>query len=271
MVRNNESWELGEPELNERGQPVIHDIASKLGCIRQSPDLPYSFPEGAEDFANLQAQLQDARSEMNSEDAGSSRKQSEDLSDSPHLECADRASSTESDHSAMSKEYDQMMFRQSNSNRSVMARSNLAVAKPTRLSIAQQPSFDDESSYTGRTSLDTSHSAPSPIYSDFQSASPTHRNPSSYSPWSPSGGNDFLSTTSPLELTGQYIAHPRMTGPSPLSSGAVMNPEFMKYQEGLPAMNFADGTIRPNLLDCDLYDQMDMIYTGDFDREMGIA
>ncbi len=39
MVRNNQQWELGEPELNKRGQPVIHNIASKLGCIRPNSDI----------------------------------------------------------------------------------------------------------------------------------------------------------------------------------------------------------------------------------------
>ncbi|KAH8165009.1 hypothetical protein CIB48_g3231 [Xylaria polymorpha] len=31
MVRNGQSWDLGEPELNDRGQPIIHNIATKLG------------------------------------------------------------------------------------------------------------------------------------------------------------------------------------------------------------------------------------------------
>jgi len=39
MVRSGQHWELGEPELNDRGQPVIHNIASKLGCIRPANDL----------------------------------------------------------------------------------------------------------------------------------------------------------------------------------------------------------------------------------------
>jgi hypothetical protein len=90
MVRNNESWELGDPEMNDRGQPVIHDIASKLGCIRPSPDLPYAFPEGADDFAELQAQLQSARSELGSEDTGS-RKPSEDSPSFTALDRTDRA------------------------------------------------------------------------------------------------------------------------------------------------------------------------------------
>ncbi|KAH6883530.1 hypothetical protein B0T10DRAFT_540127 [Thelonectria olida] len=39
MVLNNQPWELGEPELNDRGQPVIHNIAQKLGCIRPNSDI----------------------------------------------------------------------------------------------------------------------------------------------------------------------------------------------------------------------------------------
>ncbi|PSS12304.1 hypothetical protein M430DRAFT_73268, partial [Amorphotheca resinae ATCC 22711] len=98
MIRNNETWDLGEPEMNDRGQPVIHDIASKLGCIRHSPDLPYAFPEGAEDFAELQAKLQAARSDLGAEDAAN-RKQSESSHSSPSLTRTERASSTESNHS----------------------------------------------------------------------------------------------------------------------------------------------------------------------------
>lgn len=42
MVRNKESWDLGEPQLDDRGQPVIHDIAFRLGCIRPSQEAPSS-------------------------------------------------------------------------------------------------------------------------------------------------------------------------------------------------------------------------------------
>jgi hypothetical protein len=55
MIRNNKLWYLGEPELNDRGQPVIYDIVSRLGCIRPSPDLLVAFPECAEDVAELEA------------------------------------------------------------------------------------------------------------------------------------------------------------------------------------------------------------------------
>ncbi|KAF9776014.1 hypothetical protein IL306_005848 [Fusarium sp. DS 682] len=39
MVVNNQPWELGEPELNNHGQPIIHNIAQKLGCIRPQGDV----------------------------------------------------------------------------------------------------------------------------------------------------------------------------------------------------------------------------------------
>jgi hypothetical protein len=85
MVRNGEPWHLGEPQMNDRGQPVIHDLASKLGCIRPSLDPLDSFSKGAEDFAELQTQLQAAQPEVNSEGTGS-RKYSGDFSFSPALD-----------------------------------------------------------------------------------------------------------------------------------------------------------------------------------------
>ena len=62
MVRSGQSWDLGEPELNDRGQPVIHDIATKLGCIRPNADAdlpPHSvFPEDEAGLAKLAAELE---------------------------------------------------------------------------------------------------------------------------------------------------------------------------------------------------------------------
>ena len=85
MIRNDKSWDLGEPGMNNRGQPIIHDIASKLGCIRPSLDLPANLPELAEDLAGLQAQFQAACSEVCGEDMGS-RKLSGSSSSLPYLE-----------------------------------------------------------------------------------------------------------------------------------------------------------------------------------------
>lgn len=67
MVQSRQPWVYGEPELNERGQPVVHDIASKLGCIRPTTDvdLPVQsvFPEDEADLAELARQLEERRRE----------------------------------------------------------------------------------------------------------------------------------------------------------------------------------------------------------------
>ncbi|UKZ52880.1 hypothetical protein TrVGV298_006667 [Trichoderma virens] len=63
MVRNSQVWELGEPDLNDRGLPVIHDIAQKLGYIREISDinLPtyFVFPEDEAAMGVLAQRLED--------------------------------------------------------------------------------------------------------------------------------------------------------------------------------------------------------------------
>jgi hypothetical protein len=278
MVRNNESWELGEPELNDRGQPVIHDIASKLGCIRPSPDLPYAFPEGAEDFAELQAQLQAARSEMASEDTGS-RKLSEDSSSySPALERTERASSSESDHSNLSKDYNQVMMSQQRQamGRNSSARVSTPISKPRPLSLAQRPTFDHEAHNQARASIDTSRSIPSPIYTDFQTESPMFRTASPFSPWS--AGDEFLGPPHALDLTAHYMKQ-QIPRSSPLNGstglGLGLETDVLKSMQLNDGLNFADGTIRPNMLDCntgfELSDQMEIMYGGDYENQMGMV
>lgn len=39
MARHSLPWTLGEPGFNNRGQPIIHNIAQKLGCIRPCSDM----------------------------------------------------------------------------------------------------------------------------------------------------------------------------------------------------------------------------------------
>lgn len=269
MVRNGESWDLGDPELNDRGQPVIHDIASKLGCIRPSPDLPYAFPEGEQDFAELQSQLAAARSEMASEDAGS-RKYSDDSSQSPGLQRTDRASSSESDHSNLSQDYNKRLWAQQQQALKIQPQ-----IKPAPLNIAQRPSFEEEISYQSRLSLDTNASLPSPVYTEFQTESPMFRNTSPFSPWS--GTDDFLGPAHALDLTAHYMRQQQhlqnnMPRSSPLARGFDSDIK-LQMSDGL---NFADGTIRPNMLDCntgfDLSDQMDSImFAGDYECQMGMA
>ncbi|CAG8951664.1 hypothetical protein HYFRA_00005464 [Hymenoscyphus fraxineus] len=277
MVRNNESWELGEPEMNERGQPVIHDIASKLGCIRPSPDLPHTFPEGAEDFAELQAQLTAARADLNSDDTAS-RKQSDDSLYSPNLDRTERASSSESDHSTMSKEYNQMMWAQRlAAEKAAVTKSNhgLTSSNSNSLSVSRRSFLDEEHSYQGRTSIDAAKSIPSPIYTDFQMESPMLRTASPFSPWS--AADEFLGPAHNIDLTGQYMRHqPGMPRSSPLKSGGLgLQPDFFKMEYNNDELNFADGTIRPNMLDSntglELFDQMDVMYNPEYQTQLGMV
>ena len=101
MVRNNQPWELGEPELNDRGQPVIHNIASKLGCIRPNSDMDLPvhsvFPEDEAGLAELARQLEEQQKEDGSGGASvhsSSRHETESACNR-----TSRASSSELDHS----------------------------------------------------------------------------------------------------------------------------------------------------------------------------
>ncbi|KAI5464503.1 hypothetical protein BGZ63DRAFT_351677 [Mariannaea sp. PMI_226] len=98
MVRNGQQWELGEPELNDRGQPVIHNIAQKLGCIRPNSDIDLPvhsvFPEDEADMAELARQLEDQQKEQ--------KPQQEEVAkdtDSSVYNRTERASSSEIDHS----------------------------------------------------------------------------------------------------------------------------------------------------------------------------
>jgi hypothetical protein len=38
MLRNGESWLLDEPQMNDNGMLIIHDVAKLLGYLRESPD-----------------------------------------------------------------------------------------------------------------------------------------------------------------------------------------------------------------------------------------
>ena len=265
--------------MNDRGQPVIHDIASKLGCIRPSPDLPYAFPEGAEDFAELQAQLQAVRSDSHSEHS-TSRKHSHDASYSPALDRTDRASSTESDHSTLSKEYNQTLWAQ---QQRAIAKANTpaintTILKPTPLNRTQKVSLDDDSAYSARASFETNRSLPSPTYTDFQIESPMFRNSSPFSPWS--AGDEFLTAPHILDGAAQFLQRPYQSIPrstpidGSIGGAAVgLEPNVLKAMQ-FDNLNFEAGTIRPGMLDCNPgYDLLmdNIIYNGDYESQMGMA
>lgn len=158
---------------------------------------------------------------------------------------------------------------------------NTTILKPTPLDLAQGVSTDDDSAYSARTSLDTSRSMPSPIYTDFHNESPTFRNSSPFSPWS--AGDEFLTAPHILDGAAQFMAQPYQTIPtsspmdaSSFTGGAIkLEPSLLKSLQ-FDSLNFAEGTIRPGMLDCntgyDLSDQMDsIIFNGDYESQMGLA
>ncbi|KAJ4177245.1 Fluconazole resistance protein 1 [Fusarium falciforme] len=97
MVRNNQLWELGEPELHDRGLPVIRNIAQKLGCIRPNSDIDLPvhsvFPEDEADMAELARQL-----EVQQKEQGPQQETTKNT-DSSVYNRTDSASSSELDHS----------------------------------------------------------------------------------------------------------------------------------------------------------------------------
>lgn len=105
MVRNGQPWDLGEPELNDRGQPVIHNIATKLGCIRPNADAdlpPHSvFPEDEAGLARLAAEL-DVQQREREKETHTTEHRSETESNCTRT---DRASSSELDHSDFEQDY----------------------------------------------------------------------------------------------------------------------------------------------------------------------
>ncbi len=277
MVRNGESWDLGEPELNDRGLPVIHNIAEKLGCIRPSPDMPQSFPEDAEEFAELQAQLFAGKL-----DSSDSKGSDDSIS---HPDRTERESSSESDHSALSKDYNQMLWAQQ---------------QQQNVSLGQYQAFGDGPLFQNdyikqeprqRLREVTSISTNSPAYSNFQNQSPVFRTQSPFSPW-PAGANEYLGPSNILDLTALYMrqqqqqqqqsfkqsSNPGMQRPIP---NGMVSPVSPMMDSSLPSsfdlkanpfMAGNDGTIRPNMLDyrsgVDLADQMDNVMFGEYETMM---
>ncbi|KAH7120695.1 hypothetical protein EDB81DRAFT_873055 [Dactylonectria macrodidyma] len=102
MVLNNQSWELGEPELNDCGQPVIHNIAQKLGCIRPNGDIDLPvhsvFPEDEAGMAELARQLEDQQKENEQQNKAKD-------ADSSMCNRIERASSPEFENSDFESDY----------------------------------------------------------------------------------------------------------------------------------------------------------------------
>lgn len=59
MIQRNQPWDLGDPELNDQGELVIHDVAKKLGCLGPNGEIQlpiqYELPTTAAGMARLAA------------------------------------------------------------------------------------------------------------------------------------------------------------------------------------------------------------------------
>ena len=199
MLREGQEWEMDEPEMNERGQPVIHDIAQKLGCIRPNSDIDLPvhsvFPEDEADMRELARQLEEQQTEHES------HKEHHKGVDTPKT---DRDSSSELDLSDLDnfQDYRKMAFGGDNDAHSA-----------PNLSPANSYCSPDFTSLTQPRvgSLNTNHSFPSPIspsipdYSFMNSqSSRSFMQPSSAPVYTNNNGNLPLS----LDMNNQTIGMP---------------------------------------------------------------
>jgi len=249
MVRNNEPWTLGEPQLNDRGLPVIHNIAEKLGCIRPSPDLPYAFPEDPQEFADLQNRLKTEEDEENN----NNNKQPHESPTRPRRE---RASSSESDHSDISHDYKNLLYPQA----PTLTLPLNQVPDFCRQSLVSESQFGDDSFYGDDFKatptfddppLDFSLKDLSPVYTDFPATTANL----DFGPDGWVASPDELMTNGGLDMASLQLRQ---------AQAMQMQAALAASQGGAMGMGMSDGTIRPNLLDCrnrgsagfDLADQM---------------
>jgi len=286
MLRRGEEWTYGEPELNDRGLPVIHNIAEKLGCIRQAPDVDYKFPEGEEDFLELQHRLQ-ATATLE----GCSESVKLEPHDSEHtLERTDRASSSDSDHSSDGSSH-------SPTHQSEQAPQPQIKQEIPRSKTYNNPPQLQQIQIPRRATADFSK-----ISSTQQTSPRSTFTSDSYSPESPFtnfgfGSDDFLGPAPALDVTSQFL-NVRPQQPQPQQQQKPQRFSFsqsLPYNLGIPnaangdfgncgdMMNstyytgvtgaLGDGTIRPGMLEGGMEFDFDRLDTNDmmFDYSMMIA
>jgi hypothetical protein len=240
MVRNKEEWTLGDPEINDRGQPVIHDIARRLGCIRQSTDLPVVFPEDAAQFAALQAQMEASITEDDHGDA--SQKQSTKSGWSSQSR-TDRESSSESEHSTNSADYIQMMWNQQQLQEQEQLLEQGQFASQFAAPQSQPPMFGEQQFFQADFALEppsldameltfASRATGPSLYTEMspvsQTQSPQFRRDSPFSQWRP-GADEFLGNPSMLDMTASYMqTQTQLQGQG--------NPSFYEAPRSAPSM-----------------------------------
>lgn len=254
MVRSNQSWDLGEPELNDRGQPVIHDIAQKLGCIRPNSDIDLPvhsvFPEDERGMHELALQLEE---QQRLEDANGPEPMSAVTMTSQNSSSAQsftRASSDELDHSDFETDYRAAAFGGANKGNMVSMSPQSFTTTNTDFDFG--PSPDNAAMFppamAGQsTKTSSSSSQPSPAVAQFPN-------------WSvaPSKNDPFAM---------QFMQHQAMSMPQLLSQDE---------QQRLMSQGFLEsdfGTLKPHVLSGDNSGAMmgigdPMIFSADFGTDI---
>ncbi|KIN07059.1 hypothetical protein OIDMADRAFT_46967 [Oidiodendron maius Zn] len=131
---------------NTLGQPVIHDLVSRLGCIRPFSVVHHPLG-GAEVFAELIEQFQAAPSKMGTKDNGS-KKSSFSSPSSSSLEHTEQARNTGSDHAALSRDYQMIQAQQEQPQQNFQITPPTLSVKPMPLRHQRGSIGDDRSSVT---------------------------------------------------------------------------------------------------------------------------
>ena len=250
MVRSGQSWELGEPELNDRGQPVIHDIATKLGCIRPNADAdlpPHSvFPEDEAGLAKLAAELEVQQRERERERQAAAAATSEYDHEHEHSRSetdstcnrTERASSSELDHSDFEQDYRKALMGQQ--------QQNLQTLSPQSFTTSYSDFETTGKPVGGPREMDSNMEIDPAMY-------PVQHSPSgpppaaSFPPWHAMG------RPASMNMSSQYMPQMDLDLAELMLSQGVVESEF--------------GTIKPHILSCSNPEAMasgfdPMIYSG---------
>ncbi|ORY60596.1 uncharacterized protein BCR38DRAFT_349843 [Pseudomassariella vexata] len=197
MVRNGQQWELGEPELNDRGQPIIHNIATKLGCIRPNADAdlpPHSvFPEDEAGLAKLATELEAQQRERDSH-AAEHKSETESTCNR-----TDRSGSSDVEHSDFEQDYRKVL---------------MAGQNPREVQQTMSPQ-----SFTSYNDFDTTSMANDidPATTLFPLLSPP--GPGSYQPW-------HMARPASLEMPPHYLQHMDINMADMMLSQGLVESEF---------------------------------------------
>jgi hypothetical protein len=275
MVRAGEAWTYDEPTLNDRGLPVIHNIAEILGCIRLSPDLPTLFPENEDGFQELERRLKETDGTPIIKPELAERKLSDDsaIADMASMDAVTSPSEDDPDE----KDFNQAIWPQQvpadnqfspaelyKSPESVFTQdqgfspSSLPI-NPPQQRISQFQPYLRLPIHRQSASLNIpSSKADCNILSNSNLSSPI-RTESPFTPWSTStlASDDFLGPPSMLDITSSYIYCNRISDQTRReqrhSESLLSNPDLIS-----DIARGSHSTVQPTSLDCASFIGMEM-------------